>query len=76
MGRIDRAAMLDYLRRHYAPANLVISVAGNVTHAEVVREAEEWFGTLPPGEPMHLTPAALAQTAPRAGVISRCAKLT
>jgi len=31
--RIDRAAMLGYFGDHYVPANLVISVAGNVTHA-------------------------------------------
>ncbi len=74
VGRIDRAAMLDYLHRHYAPANLVISVAGNVEHADVVRQAEEWFGTLPSGEPLPLTPASLLQTAPRAGLISRTDK--
>ncbi|MFN8516860.1 MAG: pitrilysin family protein [Chloroflexia bacterium] len=74
VGRIDRAAMLDYLHRHYSPANLVISVAGNVTHAEVVRQAEEWFGSLPAGDPTQLAPASLLQTAPRAGLLSRTDK--
>ena len=46
--RIDRAAMLGYLGDHYVPANLVISVAGNVTHAEVVRRAEESSATSRP----------------------------
>jgi predicted Zn-dependent peptidase len=69
--RIDRPAMLDYLARHYTPANLVISVAGNVTHAEVVRRAEELFGDLPSGETSPISPARLRQTAPRAGLIAR-----
>ena len=71
VGRIDRAAMLDYLHRHYVPANLVISVAGNVPHAEVVRLAQDAFGDLAPGAAAQLSPASFAQTAPRAGLISR-----
>jgi predicted Zn-dependent peptidase len=71
VARIDRAAMLDYLRRHYVPANLVISVAGNVTHEEVVRRAEAAFGDLPAGDPARVARAALLQAAPRAGLISR-----
>jgi predicted Zn-dependent peptidase len=68
---IDRAAMLDYLNRHYVPANLVIGVAGNVTHAEVVRRAEEYFGALPVSETAQTAVAELRQDAPRAGLISR-----
>lgn len=71
VGRIDRAAMLGYLGAHYVPANLVISVAGNVSHAEVVRRAEELFGDLPAGEPAQIAQAAMRQVAPRAGLIVR-----
>lgn len=69
--RIDRPAMLAYLGRHYVPANLVIAVAGNVGHAEVVRRAEELFGDLPAGGPARAVPATWHQTAPRAGLVSR-----
>jgi predicted Zn-dependent peptidase len=71
VGRVDRAAMLDYLHRHYVPANLVISVAGNVPHAEVVRLSQAAFGDLAPGEASQLSRASFAQTTPRAGLLSR-----
>ena len=71
VGRIDRAAMLAYLGAHYVPANLVISVAGNITHAEVVRQAEALFGDLAAGEPATLARAQFRQTAPRAALLTR-----
>lgn len=71
VARIDRAAMLAYLGQHYVPANLVISVAGNVTHAEVVARAEAAFGDLPVGEASRSAAASWQQAAPRAGLISR-----
>lgn len=71
VSQLSRAAMLDYLQRHYTPANLVISVAGNVTHADVVRRAEAVFSDLPPGTLARATTAQFRQTAPRAGLIHR-----
>ncbi len=68
---IDRGAMLAYLGRHYNPANLVISVAGNITHPEVVARAEALFGDLPTGQPVQLDHARMRQTAPRAGLVGR-----
>jgi predicted Zn-dependent peptidase len=41
---IHRQQMLDYMARQYVPANTVLSVAGNVTHEEVVRTAERLLG--------------------------------
>jgi predicted Zn-dependent peptidase len=35
---ISRDAMLDYLHSQYVPENVVISVAGNLTHEQVVNE--------------------------------------
>lgn len=69
--RIDRAAMLDFLGQHYTPANLVISVAGNVSHAEVVQRSEELFGDLPAGKHRERSAATFRQQAPRAGVLHR-----
>lgn len=63
--------MLDYLHRHYTPANLVISVAGNVTHESVVQCAESAFGDLAAGEVTPLDRATWKQTAPRARLIGR-----
>ncbi len=43
---ISRDMMLDYLAEHYTPRNIVLSVAGNVVHEQVVRQVEalceEW----------------------------------
>jgi predicted Zn-dependent peptidase len=69
--RIDRAAMLAYLGTHYVPANLVIGVAGNVTHAEVVRQAETLFGDLAAGDPATVGGAHWRQDAPRAALLAR-----
>jgi len=41
---IERQDMLDYMARQYVPANTVLSVAGNVTHDEVVQAAERLLG--------------------------------
>ncbi len=41
---IERQHMLDYMGRQYVPANTVLGVAGNVTHEEVVKEAERLLG--------------------------------
>lgn len=71
VGAVARDVMLDYFRRHYAPANLVVSVAGNATHAEVVRLTEAAFSDLPAGEPAVSAPAEFRQTAPRTGLIHR-----
>ncbi len=58
--RITRAQMSEYLRTHYLPNNLVVSVAGKVCHQQVVdavaqrvaewqpREVPRWEPSLPP----------------------------
>ena len=39
--------MFDYVHRFYTPKNLVVSVAGNVTHKDVVSQVENLFSDLP-----------------------------
>ncbi len=39
----DRQRLLDFLHRHYTPANIVVSVAGNADHEAVVRFVEKAF---------------------------------
>ena len=68
---MSRDDALAYMQRQYVPNNLVISVAGNVTHEEVVatvaRELEDW----PPGEPGSWFPAVNGQHAPRVALKNR-----
>jgi len=42
-GGINRSEMEAYRNRFYHPRNLVVSVAGDINHREVVRQCEEHF---------------------------------
>jgi zinc protease len=63
MAELDRAAALDFYRRHYAPNNAILVVAGDVTPETVRALAEETYGQMPvapdvapqlrPAEPPH-----------------------
>lgn len=48
--RFTRDDLLDYVRRQYSGANVVVGVAGEVDAAAVLDAAEEAFGSLPQGE--------------------------
>ncbi|SED37877.1 Predicted Zn-dependent peptidase [Nocardioides exalbidus] len=41
---MTRAQVHRFYRRHYRPGNMVVSVAGNVDHASVVRQVRAAFG--------------------------------
>ena len=41
---LTRAQILRFYRRHYQPANVVISAAGNIDHAALVRQVRRSFG--------------------------------
>ena len=41
---LTREQVLRFYRRHYRPANMVVSVAGNVDHTAVVRQVRTAFG--------------------------------
>ncbi len=45
---ITRDQMLDYLARQYAPHNVVVAVAGNVSHERVVAAAQQHLGDWQP----------------------------
>jgi len=47
---IQRPDFVEHLDHWYRSNNMVLSVAGNVQHAEVVRWAEELFGAATPGQ--------------------------
>jgi predicted Zn-dependent peptidase len=44
--RIDRLVILDYLKQHYTPDNIVFAVAGNVQIDQIVTEIEKQFSGL------------------------------
>ena len=50
---ISRDSILGYVEHHYTPDNIVVSVAGNVSHDEVVHQVEascgEWSNSSPDG---------------------------
>src|SRR5216684_7898030 len=43
VAQISRQQMLDYLDEHYRPSSLVISVAGNIEHSQVIQLTEDIF---------------------------------
>ncbi len=64
VARLTREEIVAYVRAQYSPRNTVLSVAGNVTHAEVVKRSEEhlagWetspFGLMYPATNEHPRP--------------------
>jgi predicted Zn-dependent peptidase len=48
VGSISQEDLWTYLATHYAPNNLIISVAGNVQHDQVAAAVEELFGDWQP----------------------------
>lgn len=46
----DSGSLRTYLDRHYRTPQMVVAAAGNLSHAEVVRLAEERFERLPTGD--------------------------
>jgi predicted Zn-dependent peptidase len=51
IGAMSREGVARYWRRHYVPGNLVVAVAGNRTHDEVVELVSDAFGDAE-GEPL------------------------
>jgi len=49
--RFTRDELLAFVERQYSGTNVVVGVAGNVDHEEIVREAEAAFGDMPAGTP-------------------------
>lgn len=62
---VEKDAVVDYFRRQYVPNNTVISVAGNITHDEVVELVERELGSWKAGEPGSWFPAVGCQEGPR-----------
>src|ERR1041384_4424780 len=51
--RFDRNAIDSYYREVYAPANMLLPAAGNLTHARMVDLVTQHFSSLQPGPQSH-----------------------
>jgi zinc protease len=55
-----------FFKKHYNPSNAILTVAGNITIAQVKDLAEKWFAPIPSGEKYNRNlPVEPKQTAPR-----------
>ena len=50
--RFDREMIGEYYGSIYAPANVIVTAAGNLSHDGVVALVREHFESLPPGQPL------------------------
>ena len=62
---LRREKMADYKRRYYQPQNILVSVSGPVSHAEVVEQVQKYFPSRNGGERSRFEPARASQTKPR-----------
>lgn len=53
---IPRSVMLEYHRDQYVGRNIVVAVAGNIEHDQVVDQINGLLGDLPDGEPRQMFP--------------------
>lgn len=58
VSKISLESIREYLQRQYNPANAVVSVAGNITHQEVVEQAEAATSNWAPRAPMEWEPVS------------------
>jgi predicted Zn-dependent peptidase len=65
---ITRDVALDYLHGQYVPNNTVVSIAGAVTHEQVMAEIDQIFGDWARGVPRGWFPAVNGQHKPQAAV--------
>lgn len=65
VSHISREAMESYRVSHYVPGNLVIAVAGDVEHEQVVRSVEQLLGGWQPKPAPLWTPCSPPQEAAR-----------
>lgn len=68
---MQRPDFVEHIGEWYRPSNIVLSVAGNVTHEEVVRRAEPLFRDMKPGPLPAITPYDPSIVGPRVATDSR-----
>ncbi|NNJ11489.1 insulinase family protein [Chloroflexales bacterium ZM16-3] len=68
---IERSDLMGFFRRHYNQSTVVISVAGNITTAQVVESVGRAFADLPPGALATPPPSPTPCRGPRVSLMSR-----
>ena len=63
ISEMTRDMMLEHMARYYAPSNIVVSVAGNVTHQEVVQRVSALCEGWPSADPLSWAPVTHIQEA-------------
>jgi predicted Zn-dependent peptidase len=48
---MPRTVLTGYMKRHYAPSNVVVAAAGKLEHAQILDLVQRHFGDLPPQTP-------------------------
>ena len=71
VGAISRQALIDYHACQYVPNNVVISVAGNIEHDEVLARIAEVTGDWQAGEPLGWEPVRSASGGVRVNLGTR-----
>jgi len=66
-----RDAALSYLGRQYAPENTVVSIAGDLSHQEIVDQVAAALGDWTGGPPTSYFPAKDGQSSPRLEISER-----
>ncbi|HEY7850006.1 MAG TPA: pitrilysin family protein, partial [Ktedonobacterales bacterium] len=68
---LSRETLLDYKARHYTPSNLVVSIAGNVSHEQVMESLTALLGDWPAATAPGWTPNPLRPSAERVRLETR-----
>lgn len=68
---LSRETLLDYKAQHYTPSNLVVSVAGNISHQQVIDKLGELLGDWPDAAAPRWTPSPIRPTAERVRLETR-----
>jgi len=68
---MQRPDFVAHISAWYHPANIVLSVAGNVTHDRVMQEADRLLGDMPPGDVPSVMPHDPTVRGPRVVIDSR-----
>ncbi|HCV00495.1 MAG: peptidase M16 [Acidobacteria bacterium] len=72
--KLPLSAVEHYFRAQYVPSNIVLSVAGNITHETVVEAAFRWLGHSPQGDPRPWHPIEPRGQRPRVGIRTKASE--
>jgi predicted Zn-dependent peptidase len=62
------SSVVSYLKAQYVPSNMILVVAGNIRHDEIVEAAHRWLGDMPDAAPHPWYPVRARDGAPRVAI--------